>query len=264
VIGTKGPLIQSCDSGISWQVVSSNFSFWDVCISADSKVAVATALDSQYVLVRTLGSTFFVPKGSAVSGVTWRRVAMTYDGRTIITGAYSGGPAVISRDYGMTWANLGLPLKYWLAAFISLNGTMMVFASHNDDNGVHVSIDSGMTWKTGSNAGSAFWVMEGLPDGSRLVAGGSSLTNKFYYSTTSGASWTAYPAGSHIWYDVDISADGRVLAGSGDRVLYISTNFGAAWSSRVCNTVGAVTVTSDGSAVWATCVGAGPLRFGTS
>jgi hypothetical protein len=71
-------------------------------------------------------------------------------------------------------------------------------------------------------------------DGSRMLAGaGPSGSNSILYTSADfGQTWTPRQAPAVFWSGLDISTDGRVMAGVNTHALYVSEDFGATWTER--------------------------------
>ena len=179
----------------------------------------------------------------------WETVACSADGSRIIVGSGGGpyeGPIYTSPDTGVSWVLTGAPNPAgWQSVASSADGTNLVAAALSLDE-IYASTNAGATWAPLTNAPKLAWYsIASSADGSKLAAVTSDNTN-IYTSTNFGSTWITNkvpkgPEGAQSdWTTIASSADGSklVAAGagaSGPGYIFISTNFGAAWTLTATN-----------------------------
>ncbi|MEZ5386335.1 MAG: protein kinase [Prosthecobacter sp.] len=120
----------------------------------------------------------------------------------------------------------------WFAVASSADGNKLLAAAPGS---VHMSADSGATWKSVGLAGQ--WrAAASSADGSRLAVAG--VNTSIFTSTDAGATWTECPSGVHEWSSLACSADGmqivavRMQYDPGGIPIHISKDGGATWTPK--------------------------------
>ena len=172
----------------------------------------------------------------------------------LISFAHSG----FARNWSLTGASTN---DDWKSIACSADGGKFVAVAYDDGLGnggpIDVSTNSGATWKQTSAPTTVSWQsVASSANGSNLVAAVnqdlSANPGQLYVSTNAGKTWKATPP-TNFWAAVASSADGSKLvavdSGSGDSLIYFSTNFGITWSSNsvTSDSWAAVTISADGS-----------------
>jgi hypothetical protein len=154
---------------------------------------------------------------STNSGATWNTtfsqglltcVACSADGRTMAVGLDAANPAplTISTNSGLNWQAAPLGAVYAIAC--SGDGTRMV-ANNWRSSQIAVSVDSGKSWQSATNAGVAGDAVAVSADGSTMVA--TPNPGSIFVSHDSGANWTTNASPVAGWASVAASADGNTL-----------------------------------------------------
>jgi hypothetical protein len=94
---------------------------------------------------------------------------------------------------------------------------------------IFISSDNGVTWSTNNNSPLTFWSgVASSGDGNRLAAAGQTVG--VWISADAGVTWSQALASNVT--TVASSVNGRKLLAAGANKLYLSTDFGATWSSQ--------------------------------
>ena len=232
---------------------------WDsVASSADGSVLVAVSNPGGsypetpgLIYISTNSGAEWNQATNAPNG-QWETVACSADGSRIIVGNGAGGsapgPVYTSPDTGVSWVQSDLPTLAWQSVASSADGSNLVAAAYipGGSNSIYASSDAGSTWAQLTNAPKLGWYSIALSaDGSKLAAVAAGNTN-IYTSTNFGATWITnkVPKGlegaQSEWTTIASSADGSRLVAAGGGTLgsgyiFISTNFGAAWTLTATN-----------------------------
>jgi hypothetical protein len=195
--GAKG-LYVSTDAGATWTQKTSMTSVVALAAFQGGVVAIGTVGGTVGVHLSTDSGTSWTHLAipGAPAGVCWASIAVSYDGKSIVTGGDGNGscpyiPVFFSRDQGATWtaSASGGPLQNRnQQVAISPSGNTLVVTSSNAGIPVFVSSD-GATW---TNSGSFQPVASQATissDGRRIALSGWGTSN-VYLSVNRGASWT--------------------------------------------------------------------------
>lgn len=143
--------------------------------------------------------------------------------------------------FTQTWTQTTAPTNLWSAVACSADGTKVIAASGissygNTPNGsIYISTNSGGSWMQTMAPSNRWSSVASSADGTRLiaVAGGYPTKGPVYTSPDGGTTWISNKVPSLSWNSVASSADGsRLIAITTLGQLFISTNFGANWSSN--------------------------------
>ncbi|HEV2437258.1 MAG TPA: hypothetical protein VG077_14795 [Verrucomicrobiae bacterium] len=239
------------------QATASNLNWCSIASSADGSKLVAAGSDSLgFVSIYT----------SADSGASWNlqtnrlgalsdSIAPSADGTKLFAATYGAGQApsvvYVSTNSGATWVQrfpASSDLGYASIA-ASADGNTLVYATEAGL-GVFISTNSGTTWELATNASNLSgrqWVgVRCSADGTKMAVEGGvgGNTVRLLTSTNSGSSWQmSFSApGAFGWAS---SADGSKLFVWGSD-LYVSTNWGATWSTNFIGWGGALAGVGNG------------------
>jgi hypothetical protein len=206
-------------------------------LSARSEVWVHTNLPSASFAGMSANGAVVVAtgfRGTFVSfdyGATWQTnnftgaaLAMSASGSNIFVGASPG--IYTSTNAGASWSTQSVGSVRMLAS--SADGarvTALLYGSAP----IMTSPDVGVTWSTNNNSPLTFWGgLASSGDGNRLAAAGANVG--VWLSADAGVSWSLALASNVT--TVASSVDGRTLMAAQAHVVYVSTDFGATWSSQ--------------------------------
>jgi hypothetical protein len=131
--------------------------------------------------------------------------------------------------------------QHWSAVACSADGTKVIAASGVSSYGsapngsIYISTNSGGDWMHTMAPSNLWSSVASSADGTRLiaVAGGYASKGPVYTSADGGTTWISNKVPSLGWKSVASSGDGsRLIAITTGGQLFISTNFGANWSSN--------------------------------
>lgn len=131
--------------------------------------------------------------------------------------------------------------QHWSAVACSADGTKVIAASGVSSYGgapngsIYISTNSGSDWMQTMAPSNLWSSVASSADGTRLVAvaGGYATRGPVYTSSDGGTTWMSNKVPSLGWNSVASSGDGsRLIAVTTGGQLFISTNFGANWSSN--------------------------------
>jgi hypothetical protein len=203
-------------------------------MSADGAVVVATGFRGTFVSL-DYGATW------QTNSFTGAAAAVSANGSNIFVGAPSG--IYNSTNAGATWSTQSVGNIRMLAS--SADGarvTALLYGSAP----IMTSADAGITWSTNNNSPITFWGgVASSGDGNRLAAAGANVG--VWISADAGVTWSQALASNVT--TVASSVDGRTLMGAVAHVVYLSTDFGATWSSKELGNLDAMSsaCSADGS-----------------
>lgn len=151
--GYGGYIRISQNYGETWTSRNTSTGWETVTMTGDGRIIVA-AENSGYVFVSDNGGDVFVQR--PLSG-HWREVTIAKGGWKIVavmSGSGSGGPILVSKDYGLTWEEKA-ESKQWMSVMMTPDATKMVALASNEY--PYVSLDGGETWSQRLAAGKGDW-----------------------------------------------------------------------------------------------------------
>jgi len=174
-------------------------------------------------------------------GVTWHSndfhgsaVAISASGSNIIVGSSSPGAIHTSTDAGATWTTQSAP-----PTFGAFNNVRQIASSSDAKRlglvlygtcPIFISIDGGVTWSTNNDSPVSYWTgIASSANGHQLLA--TSPNAGIWISTNYGVNWFSALASNNVMA-VASSADGSQLLGAAFGKVYVSSDFGATWSSQ--------------------------------
>lgn len=198
----------------------------------------------------------------------WGLVASSADGSKLVVASPEAGPVCTSTNSGNTWVSNNVPYQDWQSVAASADGSEFL-AANVDNNLLYISTNSGITWTSNNVPGlsraqgmacsadgtklavvgggvvcistnsGADWTSNSLPssdsvafsaDGTKIIVAGGSIC----ISTNCGLTWTNISEPTLLGVSVACSADGSKLLVANANLApgYISTNFGATWTSN--------------------------------
>jgi len=135
---------------------------------------------------------------------------------------------------GQTWTQTSAPIgSYWTSLASSTDGTRL-FASEQLDAAfklgrIHVSTDSGLTWRPSGAPANDWWSVACSADGRKLVA--TAHYDKIYVSLDAGATWRSKNVARN-WGYAGCSGDGaRMIVAPAGYPIQLSTDSGATWQT---------------------------------
>lgn len=202
-----------------FQAVTSNGAFWDWTS-----------------FTGTINTT--LPAGPGI----WMAIKASSDGKTIavlFNPTTTTSALVVSRDYGVTWANATAPAGANHRMAMSANGTVLAVLNVLIVSQLCISRDGGLTWNaTSGPVSSGQWTRVTMSDNGQRIAVSNRLTasnGAIWLSNDGGNTWssTNSTAGVRGWSAVAMSADGmRVLAvASAYNNISLSYDGGQTWAS---------------------------------
>jgi hypothetical protein len=228
-------------SAQTWTMVQQGHSAaWaPLTMSADgSKLAVV--LDGGAVLISTNSSVDWILSWPGSTNGATLGIASSADGNSLIVA--SGGAIIISTNSGATWTNTGLSYnpnstQHPAAVALSADGSKLLVAINASFPLIYVSDDSGNTWNVTTNTtflppGSSGWPLCSADGTKMAVINSDSLST----STNAGADWQFTGLPSPNISEFASTADGSklfLLNAASPGWLFVSTNWGASWSSNL-------------------------------
>lgn len=232
-VGSSGYLYYSTNGGGSWTPYSgAGNKFWTaVCISADGSL-IAGAASGDYIYVSTNDGSTWTQRGTAKA---WKSLTTWNDGSNKLAAAAQSGEYIyISNDLGVTWNKYNSPSGNWLSLSSSQQGEVLVAV----DSGINTwrSFDKGQNWTSFSPSVIARKAAISA-DGKKITAGGSSI-NIIRLTTEDFSTWTRTSitnVGGRDWQGIAAakSGSGKLIAIENNGYIYVSTNSGASWQSRM-------------------------------
>jgi hypothetical protein len=239
-----------------------------LALSAQAEVWTSTNhMQAQWPAISADGHVFVVA-GTATHvsydyGATWRSnnvrgsaVAISADGTNIIVGASSPGAISTSTNAGATWITQSNP-----PAFGAFNNVRQIAASGDARRlalllygtcPIFTSTDGGVNWSTNNDSPVGYWTgIASSADGRALAATGQSIG--VWISTNYGVNWSSVLSSNAT--GIASSADGRRLLAAGLNRVYLSSDFGATWSSQTVTNLDSMTALSsaDGARLGVAC-----------
>jgi photosystem II stability/assembly factor-like uncharacterized protein len=235
----------SSDSGTNWSPTSAPTNNWTFLASSSDGTKLLAA---PYVGQLYVSSNSGVGWTAAAPSNYWSSVASSAEGTKLaaasssdLSGSNLTGRIYISGDSGADWEPTSAPADVWTSIASSADGSRLVAVaaetlpstSATGSGRIHLSADSGVSWKL-TSAPSNNWVrVASSADGNKLVAvasNGAGGDGLIYTSYDSGISWSRAAVPTNNWFSVTSSADGTRLVALGDGGPYISTDSGATWN----------------------------------
>lgn len=170
--GTNGDLFVSTDRGVSWSVFDSNKRWSAIAMSSDGvrmaavdRAGGTTGQDFGRVWTSADSGATWVEQLASPALSNWSDIAMSADGRTLVTVAGNGvaGNIYVSTDFGVTWSeNPSVGAARWASVTASADGRRMVAGVQNG--AIYLSTDTGTTWNPINSVGAANWTSVSLSD----------------------------------------------------------------------------------------------------
>jgi hypothetical protein len=217
------------------------YSFWSrVATSPDGLTIVAAGEYGGLSISGDGGSTWTYTTSLGRPG-DWTCLAVSGDGNVIYAG-YNSSPLYKSTDKGVTWSQLSG------GSLVSGSKIILGCATNSDGSKVAVTVyGTGLLYSTNSGGTFALKLGETIntvtygfgavtfsEDGTKIaVAARYGTTKPIFYTTDSGATWTASSVTTSTWNDLKSTSDGATLIaipGNTDQPQ-ISQNWGSSWSA---------------------------------
>jgi hypothetical protein len=145
----------------------------------------------------------------------------------------------VSSNYGVTWTSTFSGFAWFVS--VSSTGQYMAtcindgIASPNSGGKIYVSTNYGVTWNVCSGSPNAYWYSVAISDNGTYITG-TNFSHNICYSSNGGTSFGTFTCaganGSTI--NISMSSTGQyqtVSSYSGTNSIYVSTNYGANWST---------------------------------
>jgi hypothetical protein len=187
-------------------------------MSADGAIVVATGFRGTFVSL-DYGATW------NINTFTGAALAVSANGSNIFV---SGSSALYtSTNAGVMWSTQTFSNIRVLTS--SGDGARVTAILYGGNVPILTSPDGGVTWSTNGIAPVAYWTgVASSGDGNKLAAAGQNVG--VWVSADAGVTWSQALASNVT--TVASSADGRKLMAAGPNKVYLSTDFGATWSSQ--------------------------------
>lgn len=213
----------SYDTGKTWAID------WEFNI--DSAFEVNTALNTQFGVIKYIGTKKHGIYRGQVAAVTWKPFnfglltadiwQIEWNKNKLYTVAFS--QLYESADRGITWNSVGFSAPQTVTSFLITDNKILVSTA---EDGVYTSPDDFHNWQQ-SNTGLDKRVDKLLKRGNDIYA----LTkNGIYRSATLGQQWTKYCDNIDTLQFTDILFDGNILYATTNKGLYKSTSDGASFT----------------------------------
>lgn len=180
---------------------------------------------------------------STDSGDSWGITGYSFTQVTALASTLS--PRLLAHEYYCVTTN---PIKKWLvmgensmhlanASSYYVSPSNIIYATSRSEHGVFKSTNDGRDWVMNKTGLDPFPVLSviGIDEATLLTAQGDWITTKVYRSADSGFSWTASSTGLpdtlQIKKLVRNPVNGTIVAITGDKGVFRSTNNGTAWSA---------------------------------
>ena len=180
--------------------------------------------DSVNQFYRSTGADYNASVGSSNTSRTWKAVASSYDGKTLLALDSVSSQVQLSVNGGNTWANKHTA-QVWSDCSMAYDASLMIVVGASQT--IYTSTD-GTTWTTRdiSRAWSKIRVSANGKSAIAAVNGGA-----LYLSTDSGVTWTAKSPTATTWGGLAISGDGTYIVAVADGGhLFISSDSGGTWT----------------------------------
>ena len=259
-VGGNWTCMASTNFGTDWVPISEpqqgslSGSWYQIASSADGTKLLATTTVGGVWVSTNSGTTWL--SNNVPSVIYWGPVVMSADGSFLVAAAGGLGspPGFIytSTNWGTSWNPTSAPTNDWTSIASSADGTKLVAVADIDApaySGImYKSTNSGASWTPVNTPGKDWSSVACSADGTKVVAVNqveySSVPGHIYTSTDSGATWVSNGLPTCIWESVAVSADGNTIVTGGSPVvgsapvtnladIFVSTNFGASWSSNI-------------------------------
>jgi hypothetical protein len=277
VFSGDGLIYTSLDSGATWTAAGAPVSDWEgVASSADGTRLVAASGSGPIYFSNNSGASWEAT--AAPSFGAWASLASSADGYRIVV---SGGLGLCTLPYLGPWRSANATAESWGALALGADGTKLLVTGfyNRGSSTIYTSSDSGVTG-TQMNSRNHWTAVASSADGAKLVATATAppAGNGFIYtSSDSGAHWVPTQAPTNAWVSVASSADGSklvavadyptpyTLADVGDGLIYISSNWGSAWTATAAPRELWTSVASSADGVELAAVGTGtPIYLSTN
>jgi hypothetical protein len=185
-------------------------------MSADGAVVVSTGFRGTFVSL-DYGATW------QTNSFTGAAVAVSASGSNIFVASTA---IYTSTNAGAIWSTQAFGgIRVLASSADGVRATALLYANAP----IFVTSDSGATWSTNNNAPVTFWSgVASSGDGNRLAAAAPNAG--LWLSADAGVTWSQALASNVT--TVASSVDGRRLMAAGAYKVYLSTDFGATWSSQ--------------------------------
>jgi hypothetical protein len=168
------------------------------------------------------------------SPVQWSSIACSADG-TRLMALQTGGGGYASTNSGATWSPVALP-----ATDVACrgDGTTWLVASPYFGNST-IGYSPALGWSDQNFLGSVGSLVASSANGMRLLSAGTNYSGSIanndgiQVSSDSGASWNVVLSNVAVKALACSASGSAILAASASNVIYISTNFGANWSTNI-------------------------------
>jgi photosystem II stability/assembly factor-like uncharacterized protein len=245
----------------NWTAVASSADGSRLAAAANGDVVLIggmySTLPGPVYISTNSGVTWF--ESTNAPNAVWSSVVFCADGSKL-TAAVAGGWIYQSPDAGLTWTPTGAPSNYWVSVTSSADGNRLAaLARAFPPPDFYISSDAGNTWNTNASPYDRWTALASSADGNILVASGAIGT--LLSSTNRGSSWTTNIINTTSFSSVASSADGGRLLAAGNKP-YLSTNHGLAWLQISAPDVYRIASSADGRTVVAAAY-AGPIYVST-
>ncbi len=227
-VGGFGTILETKDSGASWNKVESGTEFALLGIAVNGEKRIVVGQRGTVLVGKPGGGWENIKSGSEARLM---KVAVNAAGTAIAVGEF--GTVLRSKDAGKTWSKQTLP---W-ATFREDGYEPHLYTIAIDDSGraviggefsyVIVSTDSGENWKLVMKGDKSIFSMFFLPDGSGYAVGQEGLV---MHTTDMGGTWTNVDTKSNAnLFGVWCSKHGEIVV-TGQRALLRSSDNGVTWT----------------------------------
>jgi hypothetical protein len=238
----------------SWSAVGGANTWSGISCSTDGKYVVAsirnaTAASGLIYYSSNYGASY---TNSNATIANLNGLSMSNTGQYVIACESTTGEGIRrSTDYGASWERAtAYQFANWLTVAMSSSGKWAIGSRYTAGSGstwtglLYKSSDFGGTWTdSAAITGTPYCAFMAISGNGKYGIAckyhSTSTTNSIYYTTDSGANWTAGTTINANFGGCAMSADGRyAIAGASGGQMYYSLDFGATWI--VSNSVGGV------------------------